>query len=436
MTRELISGWGRYPAVEAELITPARLEELSHSGLLAGSNNIARGMGRSYGDSALAGQIISTQQLDNLISFDVKRGELCCAGGTSLDEILKVFVPKGWFLSVTPGTKFVSVGGAIASDVHGKNHHKNGSFCDHILAFDLLLASGEVMNCSPTQNSDLFRATCGGMGLTGIIISATIKLIPIKSTLIKQQTLKAANLQEVFELFEANRNATYSVAWIDCLAGGNSLGRSLLYLGEHETSGKLEMLSSKAKSIPFDMPTTLLNRFTIQAFNTLYYNKVCDRMSQQQVHYEPFFYPLDSLHHWNRLYGRRGVLQYQFVIPKKAGLEGMTKILQKISASKKGSFLAVLKELGRQNSNLLSFPIDGYTLALDFKWEPDLLQLLDELDQIVLEYGGRIYLTKDACMSEATFKASYPRWEQFVQIRHKYGATEHFNSLQSKRLGI
>jgi FAD/FMN-containing dehydrogenase len=432
MSRELISGWGRYPSVEAELITPAQLEDLA----LAGVNCIARGMGRSYGDSALADTIISTQHLEHLISFNEKSGELRCAGGTTLDEILRVFVTKGWFLSVTPGTKFVSVGGAIASDVHGKNHHKVGSFCDHVTSIELLLASGEIVNCSPTENSALFYATCGGMGLTGIILSATVKLIPIKSTRIRQQTLKAANLKEVFELFEASRKTTYSVAWIDCLATGNSLGRSLLYLGEHAEDGHFEMPNGRDKSIPFDMPGMLLNRYTIQAFNTLYYHKVCDRVSNQSVHYEPYFYPLDSLHHWNRLYGRDGFLQYQFVIPKRAGLEGMSKILKRISASKKGSFLAVLKELGRQNKNLLSFPIEGYTLALDFKWEPDLLQLLDELDQIVLEYGGRIYLTKDARMSEATFKQSYPRWEQFMQIRHKYGATEHFNSLQSKRLGL
>jgi FAD/FMN-containing dehydrogenase len=432
MSRELISGWGRYPSVDAELITPAQLEDLA----LAGVNCIARGMGRSYGDSALADTIISTQHLEHLISFNEKSGELRCAGGTTLDEILRVFVTKGWFLSVTPGTKFVSVGGAIASDVHGKNHHKVGSFCDHVTSIELLLASGEIVNCSPTENSALFYATCGGMGLTGIILSATVKLIPIKSTRIRQQTLKAANLKEVFELFEASRKTTYSVAWIDCLATGNSLGRSLLYLGEHAEDGHFEMPNGRDKSIPFDMPGMLLNRYTIQAFNTLYYHKVCDRVSNQSVHYEPYFYPLDSLHHWNRLYGRDGFLQYQFVIPKRAGLEGMSKILKRISASKKGSFLAVLKELGRQNKNLLSFPIEGYTLALDFKWEPDLLQLLDELDQIVLEYGGRIYLTKDARMSEATFKQSYPRWEQFMQIRHKYGATEHFNSLQSKRLGL
>ena len=432
MSKKLISGWGRYPTVEAELIIPAQPEDIS----LAGLNGIARGMGRSYGDSALADRIISTQLFDNLISFNEKSGELCCAGGCSLDEILRLFVPKGWFLRTTPGTKFVSVGGAIASDVHGKNHHKSGSFCEHLSNIELLLGSGEIVSCSPKQNSDLFRATCGGMGLTGIIISATITLIPIKSTTIRQQTLKAANLKEVFELFEANRSATYSVAWIDCLASGRTLGRSLLYLGEHEVSGTLDMQSARGRSIPFDMPTSLLNRFTIQAFNSLYYHKVCDRVSRQQVHYEPYFYPLDSLHHWNRLYGSRGFLQYQFVIPKKAGLEGMTKILQKISASKRGSFLAVLKELGRQNGNLLSFPIEGYTLALDFKWEPDLLQLLNELDQIVLAYGGRIYLTKDARMSEATFKESYPRWDQFVEIRHQYGATEHFNSHQSKRLGL
>ncbi|MCW8983191.1 MAG: FAD-binding oxidoreductase [Gammaproteobacteria bacterium] len=432
MSNQLISGWGRYPVVEAEMAVPARFENIDLTAL----NSIARGMGRSYGDSALATQIISTQQLDNLIAFNGQSGELRCAGGTTLEEILKVFVPRGWFLSVTPGTKFVSVGGAIASDVHGKNHHKIGSFCDHVTSIELLIGSGEMVSCSPQQNSDLFRATCGGMGLTGIIVSATIKLLPIQSTTIRQQTLKAANIKEVFQLFEANRSATYSVAWIDCLASGNALGRSLLYLGEHDESGTLDMQSGHSKSIPFDMPTTLLNRFTIQAFNTLYYHKVCETVSQQQVHYEPYFYPLDSIHHWNRLYGRRGFLQYQFVLPKTDGLEGMTKILQRISASKKGSFLAVLKELGAQNKNLLSFPIEGYTLALDFKWEPDLLQLLNELDQIVLEYGGRIYLTKDARMSETTFKQSYPSWEQFMEIRHKYGATEHFNSLQSERLGL
>jgi len=432
MAKKSISGWGRYPTIEAELITPLRPEEITP----AQFNGIIRGMGRSYGDSAMADTIISTQQLDNLIAFDPHRGELRCSSGTTLDEILKIFVPKGWFLSITPGTKFVSVGGAIASDVHGKNHHKMGSFCDHLSSLDILLASGAVVNCSSTENSDLFHATCGGMGLTGIIISATIKLIPIKSTAIKQQTLKAANLNEVFELFEANRSSTYSVAWIDCLATGNNLGRSLLYLGEHAEDGQFEMPSGQGKSIPFNMPTTLLNRYTIQAFNSLYYHKVCDRVSNQQVHYEPYFYPLDSLHHWNRLYGRRGFLQYQFVIPKRAGLEGMGKILKKISASKRGSFLAVLKELGKGNSNLLSFPMKGYTLALDFKWEHNLLKLLNELDQIVLEYDGRIYLTKDARMSEATFKQSYPHWEQFMEIRQKYGATEHFNSLQSKRLGL
>lgn len=432
MSKQLISGWGRYPTIESELITPGTPENIT----LSSVDTITRGMGRSYGDSALSSEIISTQQIEQLISFDEKRGMLHCSGGATLDEILKVFVPKGWFLSITPGTKFVSVGGAIASDVHGKNHHKNGSFCDHVSNLNIMLASGEIMNCSPEQNSELFRATCGGMGLTGIIISATIKLIPIKGTAIKQKTLKAVNLQEVFELFENNYSATYSVAWIDCLASGKNLGRSLLYLGEHDQEGPLEMLQEKNKSIPFDMPRMLLNRFSIQSFNNLMYHKVCDKVSHQQVHYEPYFYPLDSIHHWNRLYGKRGFLQYQFVIPKRAGLEGMTKIMQRISASKKGSFLAVLKELGKQNRNLLSFPMEGYTLALDFKWEPDLLQLLDELDQIVLEYGGRIYLTKDARMSEATFKQSYPRWEKFMEIRQKYGAPSHFNSLQSKRLGL
>jgi decaprenylphospho-beta-D-ribofuranose 2-oxidase len=345
-------------------------------------------------------------------------------------------VPRGLFLPVTPGTKYVSVGGAIASDVHGKNHHLDGCFSEYVDRFSLLLATGEIVTCSREQHADLFHATCGGMGLTGIILDVTLKLKPIESSFIEQKTYKAGNLAEALNLFEAHHGSPYSVAWIDCLATGPAMGRSLVMLGRHCASSSVPPRAKRPISIPIDMPPQLLNQFSIKAFNTLYYHRIRHNPLEQQVHYEPFFYPLDGIQHWNRLYGKKGFTQYQFVLPKAAGLEGMTTILEEITASARGSFLAVLKAFGQENANLLSFPMEGYTLALDFKIEEKLFGLLDELDAIVLAYGGRLYLTKDTRMSEATFKRSYPRWEAFQDIRARYGAQGRFASQQSQRLGM
>jgi FAD/FMN-containing dehydrogenase len=405
---------------------------------------VARGLGRSYGDSALANSLISTQSLDHFLAFDEVTGILNCAAGVSFAEILNLLVPKGWFLPVTPGTQFVTVGGAIASDVHGKNHHLEGSFSAHLISLKLCIASGEILECSVTQHRELFLATCGGMGLTGIILETRFQLLAIETAYIQETTWKTSNLAETLALFDEFQQTTYSVAWIDCLSTGKHLGRSLLMLGEHtkeaelpdDSLANLEIAKSSKLSIPVDMPNALLNSYSVKAFNALYYNKVRQKQTQRQVHYAPFFYPLDSIQNWNRLYGKQGFTQYQFVLPKTAGLEGMTEILKKIAASKRGSFLAVLKAFGKGNENYLSFPMEGYTLALDFKIDSSLFAFLDELDRIVLDYGGRLYLTKDARMSEATFKQSYPLWEQFQSVRHQYGAEKLFNSLQSQRLGL
>jgi len=432
-----LTGWGKYPTIEAEVFTPNTISAISNK--LKNHTNpsaIARGLGRSYGDSSLAETILSSASLNHFLDFNPDTGLLNCASGVSLAEILQTFVPKGWFLPVTPGTKFVTIGGAIASDVHGKNHHLDGCFSEFINKLTLATATGELLKCSRTENSDLFYATCGGMGLTGVIVSAELQLQAIGSAQIDETTIKAHNLAHALELFENNINNTYSVAWIDCLASGDNLGRSLLMLGEHSNDGPLDAHKEGALSIPVDMPGIMLNRFSIQAFNTLYYNRVRQETTNRTVHYEPFFYPLDGIHDWNRMYGKNGFTQYQFVIPKAAGLEGMTTILKRIADSKRGSFLAVLKVFGKANDNWLSFPIEGYTLALDFKLDLNLLTLLDELDKIVLSYGGRVYLTKDVRMSSSTFKQSYPNWEKFVALRQKYGADKHFNSLQSKRLGL
>lgn len=427
-------GWGRYPAVQAERLVP-----LSHADVRAAlvrPSLIARGLGRSYGDSSLAPVMLATQHLDCLLGFDADSGYVRCAAGVSLADMLHVFVPRGWFLPVTPGTKFVTLGGAIASDVHGKNHHQSGCFSEFVESVELLLANGEICLCSPTQQADLFRATCGGMGLTGIILAATLRLKRISSASITQTTLKARNLDEVLEQFNTHRDATYSVAWIDCLAQGTSLGRSLLMLGEHAAEGALNVVQKKPLPIPFDMPSALLNPHSIAAFNALYYQRVQQKISQQRVHYDAFFYPLDGLSDWNRLYGKNGFTQYQFVIPKAAGIEAMRAILQRIAEARRGAFLAVLKVFGKQNSNLLSFPVEGYCLALDFKIEAGLFELLNELDAMVLDYGGRLYLAKDARMSAATFKQSYPHWQAFQAVREQYAARGKFASLQSHRLGL
>jgi len=430
-----IHGWGRYPSIDASLAQPLTLSA-ARNVLSEHASLIARSMGRSYGDSALAEQIIDTRQLRHLRSFDDHSGQLDCDAGISLGELLEVFVPRGWFLPVTPGTKFVSIGGAIASDVHGKNHHLHGCFSEYVDSIELLLADGSLIRCSRNEHTDLFHATCGGMGLTGLIVSARLRLRRIESAYISQTTYKATNLEEVLALFDQHNAVTYSVAWIDCLATGKALGRSLLMTGDHAEDGELSLPPRSMLSVPLDAPAALLNRYSVQAFNELYYQRVRAIESQQRVSYESFFYPLDRIGQWNRLYGKRGFVQYQFVIPKASGLEGLRAILQHIAASRRGSFLAVLKIFGGTNENLLSFPAEGYTLALDFKYESGLFELLSDLDAMVLAYGGRLYLSKDARMSEATFKHSYPSWTQFQETRARYGALHKFSSLQSRRLGL
>lgn len=428
-------GWGRYPRVQADVGFPQTVPDFS-AAVMLGHPLIARGLGRSYGDSSLANHVLETRFYSRFQAFDEDSGLLTCDAGVSLAEILETFVPKGWFLPVTPGTRFVTVGGAIASDVHGKNHHVDGTFGQHVIEIRMVLGNGDELVVSPTQNADLFYATCGGMGLTGIITRATIVLKPIKSSQISETTIKAPDLEGVFNAFEENQEATYSVAWIDCMAKGKELGRSLLMLGEHAERGSLVAPEAKVLSVPFDMPAPLIKRATIQAFNTLYYNRIRQTQNTRTVHYEPFFYPLDKIANWNRLYGKPGFIQYQFVLPKEAGISGLSKILERIAASGRGSFLAVLKAFGKANNNLLSFPTEGYTLALDFKAEPAVFELLNELDKLVLNFGGRLYLTKDARMSEVTFKASYPNWQQFEEVRGRYHALGKFASRQSERLGL
>ena len=446
-----LSGWGQYPVVDCEVFEPGSEQQIIDAigNAQTGNSLIARGAGRSYGDSALALNTISSRYLDNLIAFDPTTGVLRCGAGLSLGHILDWSVPKGWFLPVLPGTRFVTVAGAIASDIHGKNHHIDGCFSEFVKCFSLVTASGENLNCSRDENAHIFHASCGGMGLTGVISDATIQLRKIDSSSICQRTYKAANLREIFTLFEENDSTPYANAWIDCLARGDHIGRSLLYLGKHEQrqassneNEKPEVIQQnkpgRLVSVPFNSPAFLLNKYSMRLFNAAYLkiNSASNSSAETAVHYEKHFFPLDSILNWNRLYGRSGFLQYQFVLPEESAYTGIEAVLKKVSELGKGSFLAVLKKLAKENSNLLSFPQQGYTLALDFKYENSLLPFLKLLDEIVIDHGGRIYLCKDARMSTETFRQCYPKWEQFMAVKSQIDPSNKFSSVQSQRLGL
>ncbi len=440
-----ISDWGNYPIIEAEVsgfdTTDQLREKISNSGSM-----IAFGNGRSYGDASLQSTILLTRRFNKFLSFDDTSGTLTCQSGVMLSEILDVFVPRGWFLPVTPGTKLITLGGAIAADVHGKNHHVSGSFGQHILSMDVMRTDGSIITCSPEENTDFFKITVGGMGLTGIILKATFRLKKIETAYIREETLRAANLSEIMDSFETSGDWSYSVAWIDCLAKGDALGRSIMMRGEHASASELVNASHKHEplnlkpglqlSVPFAFPNFALNKLTMKAFNWAYYNKCRPGTHRSIVDYNAFFYPLDAIAHWNRIYGKRGFTQYQFVIPKAAGREGMQKILKRITESGLGSFLAVLKLFGEQEG-FMSFPMAGYTLALDFPISLKAMDLFKELDAMVADYGGRLYLAKDSRMDAEMFNKTYPNVADFRQaITLLNEGNTKFESLQSKRIGI
>jgi decaprenylphospho-beta-D-ribofuranose 2-oxidase len=439
-----VSNWGNTPTINASIIPFHQLaqlkEVLHHIPTL-----IPRGMGRCYGDSALSDTIISTTNFNHIISFDVSTGILICQSGTTLDAILNTVVPAGWFLPVTPGTKFVTIGGAVAANVHGKNHHLHGSISQHIIYIDVLTSDGNIHRCSADEQSDLFYMTCGGMGLTGIIVEVAITLIPISSSYIRQKTMRANNLGTMMDYFESHLHWTYSVAWIDCLAKGSSLGRSVLMLGEHATRDELSHRQSKnplqlrckpKKSVPFFLPNWALNSWTVRLFNMAYFHASPQSDATKIIDVDTFFYPLDHIHHWNKCYGKRGFTQYQCVLPLQSSKDGLTQLLQKISASGQGSFLAVLKRFGTESLPGLSFPMEGYTLALDFPMTPKTCQLMNDLDTIVDHYNGRLYLAKDSRMSASFFKSTHQNLESFRSFKHQIDANHQFESLQSNRLGL
>ena len=447
IVRRELEGWGRWPRIYCAEAVPDRPDSAA-AALAALPSAIPRGLGRSYGDAALnAAGVISSRKLNRMVRFDAATGLLEAEAGVSLAEVIAAFLPRGFFPAVTPGTRFVTIGGAIAADVHGKNHHGEGSFADHVAWFDLLCPDGTVRRCSPQQNAELFRATPGAMGLTGMILTAAIRLRRVETAWITQRTIVARDLDAAIEAFEANLDATYSVAWIDCLASGAARGRSLVYLGEHATPGDLppdrrsrpfETPRKTPRRMPFDAPGLALNRISVGLFNRAYFRAGARRPDPQLVDWATYFYPLDAILDWNRIYGSRGFAQYQCALPLATARDGMGELLDAIAASGLGSFLAVLKRFGPGAADRpMSFPIEGYTLALDFPLRPAALALMDRLDAITRAAGGRLYLAKDSRMTPQTLRAGYgPSLDTFRALRDAEDASRRMRSAQSARLGL
>ncbi len=444
-----LSGWGRYPVVQSRVQRPERLSALQELVARAGTGSLtARGAGRSYGDAALnsKGTTVLMGRLNRMLAFDEKTGLLRCEAGVTLEEILAVFVPRGWFLPVTPGTKHVTVGGAIAFDVHGKNHHCDGAFSSFVSGLKLLTASGEIVACTRSRNANLFRATVGGAGLTGFITEAAVTLRRIETSRIHLRRFKAQDLDDALSLFDEHEASyPYSVAWIDCLARGKALGRSLVMFGRHARRGELDArlrddplgyAPGTRFSVPFNLPGFALHPLAVKSFNAFYYARQRTREMTAITDLDPFFYPLDAIGQWNKLYGRRGFIQYQAVFPAATGRKALVEALNLTSRRGKGSFLAVLKRFGAASEGLLSFPLPGYTLALDVPVGRGLHVLIEGLNRIALAHGGRAYLAKDAYLTPDIFREMYPALPDFLEIKGAHDEGNIFSSMLARRLQL
>lgn len=405
---------------------------------------ISRGLGRSYGDASLNERVILHERLNRFLAFDPASGVLECEAGVSYAELIGAFLARGYFPPVTPGTKFVTLGGAVAADVHGKNHHVDGSIANFVEELTLVTSDGRAMVCSRSENAEVFWATIGGMGLTGAILSLKIRLRPVPSAFVNVDYRRAANLDRALELIAGEHSRrTYSVAWIDCLSRGASMGRSVLMGGEHAPAEDLpaavrgralEAPRRKSTSVPFFFPGFVLNSGSCRAFNAVYYG--AHRDGRKVVDFDSFFYPLDHVRHWNRIYGKRGFQQYQFVIPPEAGRAGLIEIMERLTKSRRASFLAVLKTMGAESGGLLSFPKPGWTLALDLPNSAGLSPFLQDMDKVVLRHGGRRYLAKDACLLREDFEAMYPRLAEFKAIKARLDRGGRLSSALARRLGL
>ena len=430
-----LSSWGNFPNAIARVGSYSNRSELFKlKGIF--ETYIARGNGRSYGDSSIGDSVVETLGHSLVRSFDANSGLIEVEAGILLEEILRVCIPRGWFLAVSPGTKMITVGGAIASDVHGKNHYIEGCFSESVVSFELADNDQESLICSKWQNAELFRMTCGGQGLTGVILSAKIQLKKIESRFIDQVCIKTKNLRETFEVFTQYKNSSYMVAWIDSTAEGSKMGRGHVTIGEFSQCQDLRYKPRRPLRWPQTMLTFDFHYLIYKSFNFFCYHRQYVGIKHSRVSIDRFFYPLDLIDQWNRMYGKSGFVQYQFVLPYDQSYEGIKRVLEVISQAKVGSFLSVLKRFGEENDSPLSFPLKGFTLAIDFKINDALFSLLSQLDAEVLKYGGRFYLAKDARMSKQSFEQGYPDVEEFRKYRQSNCLDLQYRSHQSVRLDI
>jgi FAD/FMN-containing dehydrogenase len=439
-----ISGWGRYPRANARVVTPDNLDQVTPppTGSL-----IARGQGRSYGDASIVseGLVMLTERLSRRLALNKDTGLLRAEAGVTLEGILHSADTEGWFPSVVPGTKSVSVGGAVAADIHGKNHHRDGSFGAHVTELELVLANRERVRCAPGCRPELFWATIGGMGLTGIITEVTFEMIPIQSPYMIVRHCKAKDLDAALALScSAEWDDHYTVAWLDCVAGTRNLGRGVFMSGHHANLDELperlrhsRVRTHRARNLPFDFPGWLLNSFALGVFNEMYYQWQGFRNASFLCDYESFFFPLDRIGNWNRMYGKRGFVQYQCVFPLARAESGLQTLLEELARSRRSSYLAVLKRFGPEGKGLLSFPMEGYTLTLDFPVrDAALFPFLDGLDKIVLQHEGRVYLAKDARLGPSAFSSMYPRLKHWLQFKAQIDPDNRFDSDLARRLGL
>lgn len=420
MSMRPVSSWGRlsaYPHEVVELNDPALV-----AGLMASRSQrgLPHGMGRSYGDVCLNpyGLLWRTVGLDHFIEFDDHTGRLVCEAGVLLRDIQRLVIPRGWILPVTPGTQLVTVGGAIANDVHGKNHHILGAFGDHVRRIKLVRSEGNTIECGPQLRQDWFAATVGGLGLTGVIVEAEIQLHRVASPWLDTETIPYVNLNDFFQLADDSEAGwEHTVSWIDCTSGSGC--RGLFMRGKPTAVGPLSEPKGRRLTMPIVPPVSLVNRFSLRPFNAAYFHLKKWQGGHAVMHYEPFFYPLDNLLEWNRIYGPKGFFQYQSVLPREAGQVAVQAMLGEIARSGEGSFLAVLKTFGnRQPVGMMSFPRPGVTLALDFPNRGERThKLFERLDEVVREARGRIYLAKDARMPRDLLETGYPRLDEFLKYR-------------------
>lgn len=435
-----LSGWGRALTAEVRAWRPERAPGLEEAFRVERDDGvIVYAGGRSYGDAPLnnGGDVIMTERLDRIVSADWESGEVVCEPGVAIGDLMRVALRHKFIVPVSPGTGFATVGGGLANDVHGKNQHLHGSFGDHVRWFDLLLPSGETRRVTPDGDTELFNATVGGVGLTGVVPTMSIKLRRVKSNAVLMRERRARDLDEFLAMQEEARDKhTYVVGWIDAMARGRSLGRGIMESAD-DSQGESDVPAGRRKRMPVEMPGFAMNRLSIGLFNALYYHRLpFGGGRERHVPVTQFLYPLDSIEDWNRLYGKRGFYQFQCVLPEAESPAGLRKLMEAISDAGTGSFLAVLKSMGRWGRGYLSFPMPGFTLALDFPAKSGVTELLDRLERITLDHGGRIYLAKDGAMKGESFAQMYPRLDEFRAVLDRIDPNRVMDSDMSRRLKI